>query len=64
MGRLASAHLYFLGLSLGGLDTFGCLTVEDDFGLLEVAAGVFVDEDEGKIVAGRIFLVYFAEGGC
>ena len=64
MGRLASAHLYFLGLPLGGLDALWRLAVEDDFGLLEVAAGVFVDEDEGEVVAGRVFLVYFAEGGC
>jgi hypothetical protein len=64
MGHLASAHLYLLGLPLSGLDTFWCLTVEDDFALFEVAACVFVDEDEGEVVACRVFLVYFAEGWC
>jgi hypothetical protein len=64
MGRMASAHLYFLGLPLGGLDTLWCLAVEDDFALLKVAACVFVDEDEGEVVACGVFLVYFAEGWC
>ena len=58
------AGLDLLRLPLRELGVLGCLPVEDDFALLEVAACVFVDEDEGEIVACRVFLVYFAEGWC
>lgn len=44
-----------------GLCDFRRLPIEDDFRLLEVAAGVLVDEDEGEVVAGGVFLVDFAE---
>ena len=45
------AHLDLFGLSLGSFDTFGGLTIQDNLGLLEVSAGVFVDENEGEVVA-------------
>lgn len=39
------AGLDLLRLPLRELGVLGCLPVEDDFALLEVAAGVFVDQD-------------------
>ena len=49
-------------LSLSSLYTLRGLTIEDDLALLEVATGVFVNEDERKVVASRVLLVHLAEG--
>ena len=45
-----------------GLGDFRCLTVEDNFRLLEVAAGIFVNKDKREIIASGVFLIDLAEG--
>jgi hypothetical protein len=52
-----------LGILRLGVFNLWVLAIEDDFGLFEVATGVFVNEDETEVVAGGVFLVDFAEGG-